>query len=223
MNHEDNAADAWIQREIVRIRCIEFPWDMTRALELALFRTFASPRIGGLLFSTGEFLARSQKRYDDTDLLLSEIVENGYTSERGARALARMNEIHARFKIRNEDFHSAAYERENFRHTQANQAVAHGVIELFATWYPAPARPLVRGSIPALLDDAMCVSLGIPVPSARRRRIVGAALRLKARLVRALPRRRKPVLRCAMPRADHPTGYSIHEVGSPPSGAPPLL
>ncbi len=87
-----------------RIGCIDFPWDTTRALELALFRTFASPRIGGLLHTTGEFEARTQKRYDDTDLLVSEIVENGFDSERGRRAIARMNSLHGRFKIRNDDF-----------------------------------------------------------------------------------------------------------------------
>jgi hypothetical protein len=83
---------------------VDFPWDTTRALELALFRTFASPRIGGLLHATGEFAARAAKRYDDTDLIVSEIVENGFDSERGGRAIARMNAIHARFKIRNVDF-----------------------------------------------------------------------------------------------------------------------
>jgi hypothetical protein len=87
-----------------RLGCFEFPWDTTRALEFALFRTFASPRIGGLLHATGEFEARSQKRYDDTDLIVSEIVEHGFDSERGRRAIARMNAIHGRFKIRNEDF-----------------------------------------------------------------------------------------------------------------------
>ena len=81
-----------------------FPWDTTRALELALFRTFASPRIGALLDRTGEFAARAQKRYDDTDLIVSEIVEHGYDSERGGRAIARMNALHARFHIPNEDF-----------------------------------------------------------------------------------------------------------------------
>src|SRR6185295_7927191 len=96
--------EAWVQETIFRVRCVDFPWDMTRALELALFRTFASPRIGGLLCATGEFTRAAQRRYDDTDLLLSEIVENGYDSERGRRALARMNEIHGRFRIRNEDF-----------------------------------------------------------------------------------------------------------------------
>jgi hypothetical protein len=83
---------------------IAFPWDTTRSLELALFRTFASPRIGGLLHRTGEFESRTQKRYDDTDLIVSEIVSNGVDSERGRRAIARMNALHGRFTIPNEDF-----------------------------------------------------------------------------------------------------------------------
>ena len=86
-----------IQRLAYRLGCYDFPWDVTRSLELALFRSFASPRIGGLLHATGEFEARPQKRYDDTDLIVSEIIENGFESERGQRAIARMNAIHSRF------------------------------------------------------------------------------------------------------------------------------
>jgi hypothetical protein len=84
--------------------CFEFPWDTTRALELALFRTFAVPSIAGLLDSTGEFRRAAQKRYDDTDLILSTIVEAGYDSDEGKRAIRQMNRIHGRFAIRNEDF-----------------------------------------------------------------------------------------------------------------------
>ena len=92
-------------RRIVQLDvCYEFPFDTTRALELALFRTFAVPSIGGLLSSTGEFEQRAQKRYDDTDLIVSTIVEEGYDSECGRAALRRMNRIHGRFPIANEDF-----------------------------------------------------------------------------------------------------------------------
>jgi hypothetical protein len=84
--------------------CYEFPFDTTRSLELALFRTFAVPSIAALLDSTGEFAGRAQKRYDDTDLILSTIVEHGYDSEAGKRAIRRMNQIHGRFEISNEDF-----------------------------------------------------------------------------------------------------------------------
>ncbi|MGC3991987.1 MAG: oxygenase MpaB family protein [Chthoniobacteraceae bacterium] len=57
-----------------------------------------------LLERTGEFTQRTQRRYDDTDLFVSEIMEHGYDSERGSRAIARMNEIHGRFQISNADF-----------------------------------------------------------------------------------------------------------------------
>src|SRR6188472_3703729 len=84
--------------------CFEFPWDTTRSLELALFRTFAVPSIAELLDSTGEFGRAAQKRYDDTDLILSTIVEAGYDSDAGKRAIRQMNRIHGRFEIANEDF-----------------------------------------------------------------------------------------------------------------------
>ncbi|MEJ2059728.1 MAG: oxygenase MpaB family protein [Gammaproteobacteria bacterium] len=82
----------------------EFPFDIARALEFALFRTYAVPRISALLRKTGELTERPRKRYDDTDLILSELVEHGYDSERGRAALANMNRQHARYPIRNEDY-----------------------------------------------------------------------------------------------------------------------
>src|SRR5207302_8457511 len=72
------------QRIVFLSTCYEFPFDTTRALEFALFRTFCSPSISALLDRTGEFRFRAQKRYDDTDLLVSELLERGYDSERGA-------------------------------------------------------------------------------------------------------------------------------------------
>ena len=83
---------------------VDFPWDTTRALEFALFRTFCVPAISVLLDKTQEFGKRAQKRYDDTDIIVSEMMEHGYDSERGRAAIAKMNAIHGRFKIRNEDF-----------------------------------------------------------------------------------------------------------------------
>ena len=84
--------------------CYEFPWDTTRSLELALFRTFAVPSIGQLLDSAGEFHHDSQKRYDDTDILISTMLEDGYDSPSGHAALRRMNQIHRHFPISNNDY-----------------------------------------------------------------------------------------------------------------------
>ncbi len=82
----------------------EFPWDTTRSLELALFRAFAVAKGTALLAGTGEFTERTQKRYDDTVLLLAEILEHGYDSERGKAALRRINQMHGRYAIPNDEF-----------------------------------------------------------------------------------------------------------------------
>jgi hypothetical protein len=84
--------------------CFEFPFDVTRSLELAFFRTFAVPSIAELLGSTGEFVERARKRYDDTDLLISTFTEHGHSSPVGRAAIRRMNQIHGRFPIANDDF-----------------------------------------------------------------------------------------------------------------------
>ncbi|BCJ45934.1 peptidase [Actinoplanes ianthinogenes] len=81
----------------------EFPWDYTRALEFALFRTYCVPSISRLLAATGEFRDRPQKRYDDTSLLMAEIATHGYDSPRGREALKVVNRAHGRFAISNDD------------------------------------------------------------------------------------------------------------------------
>jgi hypothetical protein len=92
------------QRIVLLSTRYDFPFDTTRALEFALFRTFCVPSISALLDQTGEFRARAQKRYDDTDIIVSELMEWGYDSDRGRAALRRMNQLHGRFAIANEDF-----------------------------------------------------------------------------------------------------------------------
>ncbi len=259
--------------EIARhIGTVAFPWDTTRSLELALFRTFASPRIGGLLDRTGEFAARAQKRYDDTDLIVSEIVEHGFDSERGRRAITRMNALHTRHKIANEDFlyvlstfvfepirwnarfgwrrlsktetlgwfwfwrevgermrihdlpedyaqferFSRAYETEHFRYTAANQRVALATREMFAGWFPRPLRPLVRRSIHGLLDPPLRVAFGLPTAPRWLEWTAQRALRVRAVALHWLPKRRRPVLRTQIARADYPQGYRIESLGPPP-------
>jgi hypothetical protein len=82
----------------------EFPWDVVRAREVALMRTFCSPSVSGLLHRTGEFRRHGQKRYDDTALLIAEFMHHGYDSDRGRQAIAHINKIHGLYQIANEDF-----------------------------------------------------------------------------------------------------------------------
>ncbi|MEV4922681.1 oxygenase MpaB family protein [Streptomyces roseoverticillatus] len=95
------------ERDFLRIyritATLEFPWDITRALELALYRTYAVPSIGRLLAGTGEFSGRPQKRYDDTALLLDTVVEYGFDSESGRTAIRRINQMHRSYDISNDD------------------------------------------------------------------------------------------------------------------------
>ncbi|MGP3987083.1 oxygenase MpaB family protein [Streptomyces sp. 3N207] len=90
--------------EIYRLIAVyEFPWDFTRALELALYRTYAVPSIGGLLARTAELTDRTQKRYDDTSLLLDAVLEHGFESEQGRTAIRRINQMHRAYDITNDD------------------------------------------------------------------------------------------------------------------------
>ena len=248
----------------------EFPWDTTRSLEFALFRTFAIPAIGALLDRTGEFGQRPQKRYDDTDLILSEILENGYDSERGRAALRRMNRLHQRFDISNDDYlyvlstftfepirwnarfgwremveqeklaqfnywrevgrrmniHSipddyAAFERFNvdyeaqhFRFTEANRRVAASTRDMFLGWFlPRPLRRFGEPFVYAMMDDPLLDAFGFPRPSPSMRRFVEGLLKMRARLVRLVPERRRPRLRTVLKRPTYPKGYRIEDLG----------
>jgi ER-bound oxygenase mpaB/B'/Rubber oxygenase, catalytic domain len=92
------------QRIVFIDASLEFPWDTQRSLELAFYRTYAVPSIAELLASTHELTDRPQKRYDDTQILISAFCELGYDSDLGRRALRQMNRIHSRFAIANDDF-----------------------------------------------------------------------------------------------------------------------
>ncbi|WP_116451446.1 oxygenase MpaB family protein [Blastococcus litoris] len=90
--------------EIYRLMgAYEFPWDMNQSLSFALFRTYAVPSIGGLLARTGEFTERTQKRYDDTVLILDAVLEHGPASDEGRTAIRRMNQMHRAHGIPNDD------------------------------------------------------------------------------------------------------------------------
>jgi ER-bound oxygenase mpaB/B'/Rubber oxygenase, catalytic domain len=77
----------------------EFPWDLHQSLSFALFRTYAVPSIGRLLAGTGELERRTQKRYDDTVLLLDEPLVAGLRSDAGRRAIRRVNQMHGAYDI----------------------------------------------------------------------------------------------------------------------------
>ena len=249
--------------------CFEFPWDTTRSLELALFRTFASPSIAALLDSTGEFGRAAQKRYDDTDLILSTIVEAGYDSEEGRRAIRQMNRIHGRFEISNEDFlyvlssfvfepirwnarfgwrplieteklatfeywrevgrrmairdipetygdferFNEEYERREFRRTEASRRVGTSTRDMFLAWFPGLPRRFGAQAIYALMDERLLDAFGFPQPPRAVRAAVENGLRARARIVAALPSRRRPRLRVQRRTRTYGRNWHVEELG----------
>jgi ER-bound oxygenase mpaB/B'/Rubber oxygenase, catalytic domain len=247
----------------------EFPFETQRSLEFALFRTFAVPSISGLLANTGHFAAHGQKRYDDTTLIIAEIAENGYDSQRGRDAIRRMNQIHHHFAISNDDYlyvlstfvfepsrfgrllswreatdneklanyifwreigrrmniqnipdtirafeqFNHDYERDHFRYAESNHQVAESSVQVFLEWYPALLRPLARKSIYALMDDALLDAVGFPKPSRWWRGLVRKTLRLRAAIIKWMPRRRKPFLLTRSAIRTYPSGYKMDDLG----------
>jgi uncharacterized protein (DUF2236 family) len=81
----------------------EFPWDVQQALSFALFRTYAVPSIGSLLHATSEFTGSTQKRHDDTVVILETVLDDGMENPDGRTAIRRMNQMHGSYDIPNED------------------------------------------------------------------------------------------------------------------------
>jgi hypothetical protein len=247
----------------------DFPWDVDQSLNLAFFKTYAAPSISSLLERTGEFSARGQKRYDDTRLILAQMLDHGLDSEPGRAAQRSMNRMHGRFEIANEDYlyvlsalvleplrwngrfgwrpyspnerlahlhfwsaigrrmairhipetleemerFSLGYERRTFRYAESNRAVADATLGVFLRWYPRPFRPLVGIFVRSLLDGAVLDAFHYRRPSRWSRRLVFGALRLRAALIRGLPRRRRPHLITEGRSRSYPSGYRIAELG----------
>lgn len=248
----------------------EFPWELQRSLEFALFRTFAVPSIAELLDRTGQFKKAGQKRYDDTSLLIAEITEHGYDSERGRAAIRRMNQLHRRYDISNEDYlyvlstfifepirwnpilswrpstdhenranyyfwrevgrrmnikdipesleefeaFNLDYEKKHFQRTPHTERVGRASLATFTSWFPSFMHPLVRSAIYALMDDPLREAFGFPKMPAWYTLLLKGALRIRAQIVKRLPRRRQPFSLTGKPSRTYPRGYNIDELGA---------
>lgn len=256
------------------LACYEFPWDTTRALELALFRVFGVAKGTPLLVQTGEFVQRTQKRYDDTVLILAEILESGgYDTPRGHAALVRMNKQHGRFQIPNDEYlytlstfilepirwnerygwrpltevekqatycfwrevgrrmgirdipesldaydrFNRQYEAAEFRYSPDNEILARATRNLFLSWFlPRWLYGLGAPFVHALLDAPLLAAVGLKPAPRGLQHLVRGAMRLRGRLVRLLPPRRKPRLLTQIPTPTYPNGYVIEELGAVP-------
>lgn len=82
----------------------DFPFISTKSLEFGLFKTYAIPSISKVLVSTRELVDHCARRYDDTDLLIREFMEDPSVTWRADLAIRRMNALHEKYRISNEDY-----------------------------------------------------------------------------------------------------------------------
>lgn len=82
----------------------EFPWDIQRALEVALVRSFAVPAISSQLVATGRLINRTEERVDRTDKLLMEVLRCGVVSAEGQSAIRKIKAAHEGYHIINENY-----------------------------------------------------------------------------------------------------------------------
>jgi len=107
------------------------------------------------------------------------------------------------------------YERAQFRFAESNRKIGSATRDLFASWTPRFAAPIVRYGIYALLDDAMIEAFGFPKPLPLTRPLLQATLRLRGTITGWLPPRREPHFFTDNPNRTHPKGYEVRGLGPP--------
>jgi hypothetical protein len=91
-------------REIAMLFYTDFqPVMMPKSFNGLMF-TYAAPRISRVLATTGESEHRIAKRVVDTALLAQTVMQHGFASSSGAKAVRRVNEMHSRYEINEDDF-----------------------------------------------------------------------------------------------------------------------
>ena len=261
--------------EISRIvSYFEFPWDIQQSLSFALFRTYAVPSIGRLLFDTGEFTESTQKRHDDTALVLESVLDEGMESDKGRAAVRRMNQMHGSYDISNDDMRYVlatfvvipqrwirdygwrrgtdaeriaavryyqrmgrlmgikdipadfagfeelldAYEDEHFAYDDKSRAVADATLDLLVSFYPRVFSKGTYAFSRALMDDKLLAAFGYAKPPRPVVWLSRAALRMRARIVRFMPPRRKPRRAIDLKRIkSYPGGFMVERLGTFPS------
>lgn len=252
----------------------EFPWDIQQALSFALFRTYAVPTIGRLLFDTGEFTTDTQKRHDDTALVLESVLVDGMDSPKGHAAVRRMNQMHGSYDISNDDMRYVlatfvvipvrwirdygwrtstadeliasvnyyqrlgklmgikdipsdfaefeelldSYEAEHFVFDEKSRAVADATLNLLVSFYPRLLRRPVDAFSRALMDDPLREAFRFKKPSRPVIWLARGGLKVRARIERFMPARRKPVHANDLKRIkSYPGGFMVEKLGTFPT------
>ncbi|CAM4011335.1 oxygenase MpaB family protein [Kibdelosporangium persicum] len=93
----------------------EFPWEWQIAGSIAFYASFAPARLAELLVRTGELTGNTEKRLEDTSILMWETFRHGVRGKEGKAAVRQLNRIHRnavrhisdehrQWRITNEDY-----------------------------------------------------------------------------------------------------------------------
>ena len=210
---------------------LEFPWDMNQALSFALFRTFAVP--SRAIRRVNQMHGSYDIANDDLRYVLSTfvVVPKRWLDDYGWRPMSRTEiEASARYYVELgrlmgikdlpttfSDFERLmdAYEAERFAFDTGGRRVADATLALMASFYPAwaPMRMFSR----ALMDEPLLAALGYPVPPRLVVRAARGGLRLRGRLLRLAPSRRRPVRVQDLRRTrSYPDGFEVDSMGTFP-------
>jgi hypothetical protein len=115
------------------------------------------------------------------------------------------------------------HEARHFAFHAGGRRVADATLDLFTTFplHDRLPRSLVRAAALALMDDPLLTALGYRRPPAVLCAAVRGGLRLRARVVRWLPRRRVPLHFRSQPVVrGYPGGYDVSRLGTFPRTCP---
>ncbi|KAI8150070.1 hypothetical protein BJV82DRAFT_503954 [Fennellomyces sp. T-0311] len=188
----------------------EFPGLHYLSFQVALYRTITIPSITKLITATGEAYNRPQKREEDTYLLLHEMLDvyphlekerkkcPHLTEEqidnqvsRRTHAIARMNEIHARYRILHGDFlyqlvlfitepiywinkfgyrkldqlEINAYMHANAKFYPTNKKISDKTLENTARHFPVWQQRFVKMAFPCMVTPIDAKAFGLPKAS----------------------------------------------------------
>ena len=123
-------------------------------------------------------------------------------------AIREIPETYADFERFNEE-----YERREFRRTEATRRVGIATRDMFLSWFPGLPRRFGAQAIYALMDEPLLEAFGFPQPPRAVRAAVENGLRARARVVAALPARRRPRLRVQRRTRTYGRDWRVDELG----------
>jgi len=107
----------------------------------------------------------------------------------------------------------AAYANRHFVYAETNKQVGDSTVNIVEGWMPFFAKPFVLPVMKCLLDEKMLEALGYSTPPSWLKKLVLAAMRLRALALRKITFEHYPSFVTTEHNRTYPNGYQIEELG----------